>query len=173
MHREENVDVYKNIRGGLQGVSNSSKNLGLRTLFLVHPRTRKRLQEFGLTTWVKNLPGIKMVNAVRYLDFLTIIANASLIFTDSGGVQQEACIHHVSCVTLRENTEWEETITINANRLAGCCPNKILKAAMDALPMRTDWVVPFGNGTAAINITNFISNELEKLKSITIQKLTK
>jgi UDP-N-acetylglucosamine 2-epimerase (non-hydrolysing) len=148
-HREENVDVAANLHGALEGVAEAARALGLKVLFLVHPRTRKRLAEFGLGAWAEALPGVVAADAVGYLDFLALLANSCLVFTDSGGVQQEACIHQVPCVTLRDNTEWTETVAIGANRLAGCDPVRIAAAARTALTAARRWEMPFGEGAAA------------------------
>ena len=156
-HREENVDDYDNLRAALEGVSEAGKELRLRILLLAHPRTRKRLEEFGLSAWAAALPMLTIADPVGYLDFLALLANAALVFTDSGGVQQEACIHHVPCVTLRDNTEWAETIEIGANRLAGCEPARIRSAAREALRSPSDWPVPFGDGAAARRIVDICS----------------
>jgi UDP-N-acetylglucosamine 2-epimerase (non-hydrolysing) len=153
-HREENVDTESTLRGALNGVSGAAQALGFKVLFLAHPRTRKRLQEFGLARWAEALPSVTVADAVGYLDFLALIANARLVFTDSGGVQQEACIHKVPCVTLRDNTEWTETVTIGANRLAGCDPRRILVAAREAMATTRDWGAPFGAGGAAARIVD-------------------
>ncbi len=148
-HREENVDVRDNLYGALSGVSQAAKSLGLNTIFLAHPRTLKRLGEFELADWAQALPGLELREAVGYLDFLNLLGHAKLAFTDSGGVQQEACIHKVPGVTLRENTEWIETLEIGANRLAGCDPARIVAGAKEALAAPTDWDVPFGDGRTA------------------------
>lgn len=156
MHREENVDHLERLRGGLQGASDAATALGLPLLFFMHPRTEKRLREFGLMDWARSLPGIKPMAAAAYLDFLAYIAHARIVFTDSGGVQQEACIHHVGCVTLRDNTEWTETLESGANRLAGCAPAAIVAAAHAALAAGNDWPVPFGDGNAARRIVDHV-----------------
>jgi UDP-N-acetylglucosamine 2-epimerase (non-hydrolysing) len=148
-HREENVDTQANLRGALEGVSGAARTLGFPVLFLAHPRTRKRLGEFGLAEWAHALPRLTLADAVGYFDFLALLANARLVFTDSGGVQQEACIHKIPCITLRDSTEWTETVTIGANRLAGCDPRRILAAAREAMASERSWPVPFGAGAAA------------------------
>ena len=125
MHREENVDVEAHLKGAFEGVSAAATALGLPIVFLAHPRTRKRLLEFGLEEWASSLPGIQVEDAVRYIEFVRLLIDAKMVFTDSGGVQQEACIHHIPCVTLRENTEWIETLTVGANRLGGVDPARI------------------------------------------------
>ncbi len=159
-HREENVDNPERLRRALQGVSDASRELGIPVRFFAHPRTRKRLREFALEDWLTSLPGIEVNEPASYLDFLALIAGSSVVFTDSGGVQQEACIHHVGCVTLRENTEWVETLEIGANRLAGSDPASIVKAARDALNAPRDWAVPFGDGTAAEKIADSVDDIL-------------
>jgi UDP-N-acetylglucosamine 2-epimerase (non-hydrolysing) len=161
-HREENVDVKENLIGELEGVSFASMDQGIPVLFLAHPRTLKRIKEFGLTEWVASLKGLDIQEAVGYLDFINLVANSSLIFTDSGGVQQEACIHHIPCVTLRDNTEWIETLDIGANRLAGCNPENIKLAAKEAMMTKKDWQVPFGDGAASEKICEITSRILKK-----------
>ena len=153
-HREENVDNPERLRNALQGVSDASVALDLPVRFFAHPRTRKRLTEFKLMDWAQTLPGIALEEPAGYLDFLALVSRARLVFTDSGGVQQEACIHQVGCVTLRDNTEWVETIDIGANRLAGCDPAVIVTAAREALAATGGWAIPFGDGRAAARIAD-------------------
>lgn len=151
-HREENVDFAGNLKNSLKGVSVAAEELGVPVIFPVHPRTRKRLGEFGLSGWAEALPSLRLIDALGYLDFTQLVVSARLVFTDSGGVQQEACIHHVPCVTLRENTEWTETIEIGANRLAGTDPESVRIAAGEAADSSTDWPIPFGDGKASERI---------------------
>lgn len=153
-HREENVDFPDLLHNILEGVSRSSERIGLPVLFLAHPRTLKRLREFELWDWTLSLPGLQLHEAVGYLDFLNMIAHSRLVFTDSGGVQQEACIHNVPAVTLRDNTEWTETLKDGANRLAGTDPERIEVAAVDAIKAKTKWPMPFGDGNAARRIVD-------------------
>ncbi len=151
-HREENVDVSDNLRGALAGVSAAAQALDMPVLLLAHPRTRKRLGQFGIDSWARSLPRLRIADAVGYLDFTALLVKAALVFTDSGGVQQEACIHRIPCVTLRDSTEWGETLEIGANRLAGCDPERVVAAARQALASERDWGVPFGDGDAAERI---------------------
>jgi UDP-N-acetylglucosamine 2-epimerase (non-hydrolysing) len=153
-HRAENVDVQRHLRETLEGVSAAAQALQMSVLFLAHPRTQRRLGEFGMNDWAAALPRLRMADAVGYIDFLALLADAALVFTDSGGVQQEACIHHVSCVTLRDNTEWTETVEIGANRLVGCDPERILAGARQALAAKPNWPALFGDGTAARRIVD-------------------
>ena len=158
-HREENVDVAENLRGALEGVARAAMEMGVTVLFLAHPRTLKRLDDFGLRDWAASLDGLRVEEGAGYLDFIKLVAHARVMFTDSGGVQQEACIHRVPCVTLRENTEWTETLDIGANRLAGCDPERIVAAAREAASAQTDWEVPFGDGHAAQRIVDAALDE--------------
>lgn len=161
-HREENVDFPEHLRGALEGVSRASQVLGLPVLFLVHPRTKKRLHQFDMMGWAEKLPGIRMEDAVGYLDFLRLTGHAALVCTDSGGVQQEACIHHVPCLTLRENTEWTATLEDGANRLTGTNPAQIVQGARAALNSIRDWPVPFGDGKAAEHIVDISIDWMER-----------
>ncbi len=153
-HREENVDDPVRLRGIFTGVARVAQVLDLTVLCLAHPRTLKRLREFGLEEWAHTLDRVEIRPGSGYLEFLALLSRAALILTDSGGVQQEACIHRVPCVTLRENTEWVETIEIGANRLVGTDPDQILAGASEALHARVDWKVPFGDGHAAERIVD-------------------
>lgn len=158
-HREENVDIESKLRGLLEGVSNAAQKLDLPVVFPMHPRTIKRLDEFALNDWAASLPQLIMTEAVGYLDFLALLANARLAFTDSGGVQQEAAIHYVPCVTLLDNTEWSETLDVGANRLAGCEPQRIVTAALEAFHGKRNWPALFGDGSAAQKIAE-VSEQL-------------
>ena len=110
--------------------------------------------------WAKRLTGLSIQPAVGYLDFLNLLANARMVFTDSGGVQQEACIHQIPTVTLRENTEWVETLEDGANRLAGTDAARIAAAAQEAMAMDGPWPIPFGDGRAAEYILDAVGEFL-------------
>ncbi len=161
-HREENVDYAENLEGILSGVSMASRELELPVIFLAHPRTLKNLKGFSLREWADKLDGLFIHEAVGYLEFLYLLANSRLAFTDSGGVQQEAYIHKVPAVTLRENTEWEETLDMGANRLAGTDKHRILEAAREAYSVNCEWTLPFGEGKAAENIANICERWVEE-----------
>ena len=119
-------------------------------LYPVHPRARKRMEELGLE------PRLTLVEPVDYLAFLQLENSARLILTDSGGVQEEACIVGVPCVTLRDNTERPETVAVGANVLAGATPEKILSCARDMLKRDRHWENPFGDGRAGVRIVDVV-----------------
>jgi UDP-N-acetylglucosamine 2-epimerase (non-hydrolysing) len=83
-----------------------------------------------------------------------------LIFTDSGGIQEESCILKVPCVTLRDNTERPETLAVGSNVLAGADPAKILRCAVKMLNKKRNWKNPFGNGRAAEKIIDILVKDL-------------
>ena len=149
-HRAENVDDRARLAGMLEGMCRAGEDLGLEVLFPMHPRTRGRVREFSLS-----LEGIRVIEPVGFLDFLQLESNAGLMLTDSGGVQEEACILGVPCVTLRDNTERPETIEAGANMLAGAEPQRIRSSAKNMIG-RQGWENPFGDGTASKQILDII-----------------
>jgi UDP-N-acetylglucosamine 2-epimerase (non-hydrolysing) len=149
-HRAENVDNRTRLEGMIEGMRKAGDELGMEVLFPMHPRTVGRVKEFDLS-----LDGIRVIEPVGFLDFLSLESNAGLILSDSGGVQEEACILGIPCVTLRDNTERPETIEVGANMLAGAEPQKILSAAK-AMAGRQGWENPFGDGAASRQILDAI-----------------
>jgi UDP-N-acetylglucosamine 2-epimerase (non-hydrolysing) len=147
-HRVENVDDPDRFRNILNGIEMVSKELDMPAVYPIHPRSRKMMETFGF-----NLNGrIKLIEPVDYLNFLKLEAGAKLVLTDSGGVQEEACILGVPCVTLRDNTERPETVEVGANVLAGTDSGRILECARRMLLKDIDWKNPFGDGKAAEKI---------------------
>ena len=96
-----------------------------------------------------------------YLEFLQLEENAKLIATDSGGIQEEACILGVTCITLRENTERPETIDAGANMLAGTDPLRISEAANKMMTRKPSWKSPFGDGNSGKRIIDIIKEKLQ------------
>ncbi|NOZ58514.1 MAG: UDP-N-acetylglucosamine 2-epimerase (non-hydrolyzing) [Euryarchaeota archaeon] len=113
LHRAENVDSKER----LSGIMEALFELRERVVFPVHPRTRQRLEEFGLLKRAEE--ELHLLPPVGYLDFLMLLSRAKLVLTDSGGVQEEAIVLHTPCVTLRTSTERPETIEAGGNVLAG------------------------------------------------------
>lgn len=152
-HREENVDVKPRLEGILGGLELAYNKYHLPIIFPIHPRTRKRLAEFNLET----PRGVELITPPGFLEFLQLEENAKLILTDSGGVQEEACVLNVPCVTLRDNTERPETIEVGSNILAGTSPSKIVECLEIMLGRENDWQNPFGDGNAGRRIVEVIS----------------
>lgn len=151
-HRQENVDKKERLKGVLEGLDSVYQKFNLPIIYPIHPRTEKMINKFKLSV----PKGIKLIEPVGFLDFLQLEANAKLILTDSGGVQEEACILKVPCVTLRDNTERPETIEVSSNILAGASPQRILKCVSKRLEKGKDWKNPFGDGKAGEKIINII-----------------
>ncbi|MEM4259855.1 MAG: UDP-N-acetylglucosamine 2-epimerase (non-hydrolyzing) [Candidatus Woesearchaeota archaeon] len=151
-HRQENVDDPVKLKNIFKGFELLYRKLGLEIVYPIHPRTKKRINEFKI-----NPEGfVKLIDPIGYLDFLQLEKNASLILTDSGGVQEEACILKVPCVTLRENTERPETIEVGANILAGTDPMKMLKSSEKMLNAGKLWENPYGKGDAGKLSVDFL-----------------
>lgn len=158
LHREENVDREDRLRKIIKGIALASSELGIKTVFPAHPRTAKRIKEYGI-----NLPECLIMTApVGYLDFLSLERNSDLILTDSGGVQEEACILETPCVTLRENTERPETIEVGANRLTGLDPETVLLGVKEMIERSGGWDNPFGDGKSGLKIVDAIKNSWER-----------
>jgi UDP-N-acetylglucosamine 2-epimerase (non-hydrolysing) len=122
LHRPSNVDDRDTLRGFLHVLARIHECAPV--LFPAHPRTQAHLQ-----TWGIELPkGLRLCPPVGYLDFLSLMADARLVLTDSGGVQEETTALGVPCLTLRENTERPVTVTLGTNMVVGTDPERILKA---------------------------------------------
>ncbi len=152
-HRQENVDVMDRLKAIFKGLGFVYQKYQLPLVYPVHPRTRRRIKEFGLEV----ATGIRLIKPVGFLDFLALEANATLILTDSGGVQEESCILNVPCVTLRDNTERPETLEVGSNVLAGSEPEIILSSVEKMLARERNWPNPFGDGHAGFRIVKAIS----------------
>ncbi|MHA1786377.1 MAG: non-hydrolyzing UDP-N-acetylglucosamine 2-epimerase [Candidatus Helarchaeota archaeon] len=154
-HRQENVDKKQKLSKILNALEKISNEYSIPMIFSIHPRTSKRIETFKLKT-----SGVMLIKPVGYLDFLVLEANARLILTDSGGVQEESCILHVPCITLRDNTERPETIDVGANKLVGTEPEIILKGVNDMLKEKIDWKNPFGDGKTGERIIEIIKEKI-------------
>lgn len=154
LHREENVDDAARLIRCLTGLDAVGRACGAPVLLPMHPRTSKRLRQFERQTWVERLPGLKVVGAVSYLDFLKLLINAKAVLTDSGGVQQEACIHRLPCITLRASTEWSETLECGANVLVDDDVDAMVVATQQALEHPGNWGDIFGDGHAARRVVD-------------------
>lgn len=124
-------------------------------VFPVHPRTRNRLQAAGLWDRLAAHPDLRLSGPVGYLDFTALLVGARAVVTDSGGVQKEAYFLGIPCVTLRETTEWVETVDGGFNRLVGMDPARV-SAALADLSMPEDRPPYYGDGDAAGRIADAV-----------------
>ena len=151
-HRQENVDIKERLKGILDGLELVYNKFNYPIIYPVHPRTKKKIREFGL-----EVPkGVELIEPLGFLEFLQLEANAKLVLTDSGGVQEETCILKVPCVTLRDNTERPETLEVGSNVLVGVNQNKILEGVEKMRDKETNWKNPFGDGKAGNMITKIL-----------------
>jgi len=155
VHRQENVDDRGRFHGILKGLELVNEEFGLPVIYPVHPRAGRQMRNFNL-----KVDGVRLIEPLDYLSFLYLESNARLIFTDSGGVQEEACILRIPCVTLRYNTERPETLEVGSNILAGTEPNEIVEKARIMMNKPNDWINPFGDGKAAERIVNILGEVL-------------
>ena len=158
VHRQENVDDRKRLADIVQGLGLVAEEHGIPLILPAHPRTRKMLETFEL----KTPENIRLIEPLGFMEFLKAEANARLVLTDSGGVQEESCILGVPCVTLRENTERPETIEVGANVLAGYRHEDIARCARDMLGKQSGWQNPFGDGHAGERIVDITKISLER-----------
>ena len=143
VHRPINTDDPEAMRH----IAHALNKLEMRIIFPIHPRTRMRLQGSDIE-WGKH---IEFIEPVGYLDMLALEHAAYRILTDSGGVQKEAFLLGVPCVTLREETEWPETVEAGWNTLVGSRWQAIIEAVYQPKPAPAS-CNPFGEGNAAVRI---------------------
>jgi UDP-GlcNAc3NAcA epimerase len=143
LHRAATVDSPEQLGQVARVLNGLSETI----VFPVHPRTRKSLEQLGMRFG----DHIRAIEPVGYLDMLALEENARLIATDSGGVQREAYAVRVPCLTLREETEWTETVQAGWNRLVGIHPDEITRSWFDFTPPETHPAI-FGDGTAGLRI---------------------
>lgn len=148
IHRAENTDSKDRLVNIFEALGESEENIVLP----LHPRTEKYIDEYGIE--VKE--NIKVIEPVGYLDMIALESNARKIVTDSGGVQKEAFFMGVPCVTLRDETEWIETVDCGWNTIVGADKLAITKAIREFNP-QNDRPTIFGDGTAAERISEIIA----------------
>jgi len=154
IHRQENVDNKERFHGILKSLESIREEFETPVIYPIHPRARKMMKEFHI-----NVSGIRFMNPFDYLSFLHLESSSKIILTDSGGVQEEACILGVPCVTLRDNTERPETLEVGANVLAGIRTDEIVEKVRFMSNKKHDWKHPFGDGKAASRIVNEINRK--------------
>jgi len=153
LHRPSNVDNPEDLKAILNILGKISEKYHLKIFFPVHPRTRKVIKLNKIELPKKIIP----ITPMKYAKMIHALRDAKLIFTDSGGLQEEACILQVPCITLRENTERPETLDIGANILVGNSEKKIFSAVNKMLSSKRDWLNPYGR-----NVSKKILKVLEK-----------
>ncbi|MFC1950994.1 non-hydrolyzing UDP-N-acetylglucosamine 2-epimerase [Chloroflexota bacterium] len=151
VHRQENVDNKQRFEDIFESLASIADKYNCPLIYPIHPHSLKMAEEFQVNT-----RNIKLIDPISYFDFLQLESNSRLILTDSGGVQEEACILGVPCVTLRYNTERPETIEAGSNILAGTLPENIIDCVETMLSKDNRWDNPFGDGEAANRIIDIL-----------------
>ncbi len=153
LHRAENVDAPERLVKAVRIL----ETLKGPVVFPAHPRTRKRLEEFGLLPRVQKLKNLRLIEPVGYLQSLALLDGARWCLTDSGGLQREAFFLKRPCLILRPITEWTELLQGNLSRLVDLDATKVKKLLSIRKEKRNYPARLFGNGRAAENIVRFIS----------------
>ena len=153
MHRPSNVDERETLEPLVDALVEIAE--GIPVVFPVHPRTRAKLDEFGLAERIERSK-LKLIPPLGYLDFLRLYSGARFVITDSGGLQEETTALGIPCLTIRENTERPVTVELGTNRIVGTDPQRLKAAAREILtgePAAADKKIPpLWDGHAAVRI---------------------
>jgi UDP-N-acetylglucosamine 2-epimerase (non-hydrolysing) len=131
LHRPSNVDAQGDAERAVESIVRTARRVPL--VFPVHPRTRNAFAGHGLLGRLESAPGVRLVEPLGYLEFLSLLDGARLVLTDSGGVQEETTVLGVPCLTLRNGTERPATVTHGTNRIVGSDPADVDRAVEEAL----------------------------------------
>lgn len=147
IHRPSNTDNIQNLKQIFSAFDKISNNIKI--VFPVHPRTRKKITDFGITF---DQEKVITINPLSYITLQQIIARSEYVMTDSGGLQKEAYFHKKKCITLREETEWIETVESGWNTLTGASYEKIISAVKNIDKMTSEYINYYGTGRAGLDI---------------------
>jgi UDP-N-acetylglucosamine 2-epimerase (non-hydrolysing) len=182
LHRPSNVDQREGFLNILEGLEELAHQCPV--IFPAHPRTKKRIAEFGIERFFSHENGtnngadpasarangrIQLIEPLGYLDFLCLMDHAAVVVTDSGGIQEETTSLGVPCVTVRENTERPITVHVGTNILAGTSAEGIRKAARQQLESKASGTAPEAwDGKSAERIVSVVCKELSKLHALSV-----
>ena len=152
IHRAENTNSYERMKNIVEAFNKSNQKI----ILPLHPRTIGFLERYNLS-FSEN---VKVIEPVGYLDMLLLEKNACRILTDSGGVQKEAYFVNVPCITMRDETEWIETVKYGWNTLVGADYNKILSALQEEFIVK-EKPLCFGDGNTSKKISDIIMENLD------------
>ena len=158
-HRAENVDDPAKLNGIIKAIQTAK----METIFPVHPRTQKRLDENSICLSSTN---IQTIDPVGYIDMLALLKHSKMTITDSGGLQKEAFWSKTPCITIREKTEWTETTEMGVNFITGVDPLKIRLAIENIQENYAEiknrfTINPFGDGKASNKIVRIIKQNIK------------
>jgi len=152
VHRAENTDDPNRLREIVEALDQIARTV-CPVVWPIHPRTQNRLTDMGLSTG-----SVTTLGPVSYLEMLLLESRARFILTDSGGVQKEAYFLKVPCITLRRETEWQETLENQCNVLTDCHKESILQASLDS-GRAGPWTAVYGDGKAGAKILDALANQ--------------
>jgi UDP-N-acetylglucosamine 2-epimerase (non-hydrolysing) len=152
-HRPSNVDDKMVLNSLLSVITKTAILHNCFVYFPAHPRTMKQINYFGIKV---NNKYLKIIDPVGYLEMLALEKNAELIFTDSGGIQEEACILQVPSIVLRDNTERPEALEVGSSMLVHHRNKEFISDVTTMIKKRRNWQNPFGDGNSANNILDGI-----------------
>ncbi len=155
IHRAENTDDPAR----LTSIFEALQQLEIEVVIPLHPRTKSKIGQFNLTKLISS-SSIKLIEPLNYLDMLGIASKARAILTDSGGLQKEAYMLKVPCITLRDETEWEETVKHGWNHLVGSSTQQILKTA-DTIRAPKEQPALFGDGKTSHAIIEILTKVMD------------
>jgi UDP-N-acetylglucosamine 2-epimerase (non-hydrolysing) len=162
MHRPSNVDEAGRLTDMMACLDSAARNLGLKIVFPVHPRTEDSLKRASLWDRYEKGTSFILLKPIGYLDLLRLQLESKLVLTDSGGIQEEANILQVPCVTLRFNTERPETVDAGGNVLCGSSDASVLeKIARELMARERTWKCPFGDGKTAGRVIDILNDDLD------------
>lgn len=162
VHRQENLESAGSLRVLVETLRRVLDEFRLPVVFPIHPGTLARLKRAKELDGLKRLSNLKLIPPLRYLDFLRLEDASRMVFTDSGGVQEEACILKVPAVTLRDSTERPETVKVGSNRLAGFDPDRVVREARRMLRRPRRWSNPFGDGRSGERVVRILMREMKR-----------
>jgi UDP-N-acetylglucosamine 2-epimerase (non-hydrolysing) len=160
LHRPANIDNMAVLSRILDALEIIQRDMPV--IFPIHPRTRRNLHSTSLWERIDAMVGLRLLDPVGYLDFLKLVSSAKIVFTDSGGIQEETTILKVPCLTLRENTERPITAEIGSNHVVGTETGRIIEAYRNVVGngWREPQIPPFWDGYAAERIAKILLDKL-------------
>ena len=153
IHREENTQDLSNLKKIFKSVYKICEKFDLKVIFPAHPKTKKLLKHINYDSEL-----ISVVDPLNYVEFLYLIKNSKLIISDSGGIQEEACILKTPLITVRNSTERPETLKIGCNVLSKINDDRLFKDAKKILNKKIKWRNPYGDGKSSLKIYKIIKN---------------
>jgi len=157
LHRPSNVDDHQKLEAIVSELVSMATRIPL--VFPVHPRTRKRLAEFGLDSKIERSSNIRMTEPLSYVEFMSLVVDSRFALTDSGGVQEETSYLGIPCLTLRENTERPVTVTLGTNKLVDVAGLEHELARILAGPPRIRCAIPLWDGRTAERVVRSIERK--------------